>query len=163
MSDAVLLRLDGALESPLALTFDDLRAFPESAQVRDVSQFQANRLGDGVTLDALLDRAQPLPEARYLTLHASQDDFYVSIPLVPVRAQCIVVYSLDGGPLPATQGGPIRLLVRDPAACHTSELDDCANVKYLDRIELSTRRGRDTRPTTAADHDALHARQDAGT
>ena len=43
-------------------------------------------------------------------------------------------------------GGPIRLIIRDPSACHTGELDDCANVKYLSRIELTERRGRDTRP-----------------
>jgi DMSO/TMAO reductase YedYZ molybdopterin-dependent catalytic subunit len=159
MPDEVLLVVEGALESPLALTFHDLQAFAESEQVRDVSRVQPERRGDAVTLDAILARARPLPEASYLTLHASRDDFYVSIPLVPVRAQCIVVYSLEGGPLPTSEGGPLRLLVRDPAACRTSELDDCANIKHLDRIELTTGRGRDTRPTTVDDHDALHARQ----
>jgi DMSO/TMAO reductase YedYZ molybdopterin-dependent catalytic subunit len=161
MSDAVLLTVDGAVESPLALGFAELSGFPEAEHVRDVSRFQASRRGDGVTLEALLARVRPRPEANYLTLHASRDDFHVSIPLAPIRAEGVVVYTVAGAPLPTTQGGPIRFLIRDPSACHTSELDDCANVKYLDRIELTVKRSRDTRPTTDAEHAALHAKENS--
>ena len=108
-------------------------------------------------LEAILAAARPHGEANYLILHADRDDFHVSIPLQPVRAEGIVVYHRGGEPLAVEQGGPIRFLIRDPAACHTSELDDCANVKYLrDRIELSVRRGRDTRPQTDEEHERLH-------
>ena len=62
-----------------------------------------------------------------------------------------------GGQAPEIdQGGPFRFLIRDPAACHTDELDDCANVKFLNRIELSVRRGRDTRPQNEEEHARLH-------
>src|SRR5438309_1917648 len=103
--------------------------------------------------------ARPAPEANYLTLHAERDDFHVSVPLQAVRGEAVVVYRVGEEPLPQQQGGPIRFLIRDPAACHTDELDDCANVKYLSRIELSVRRGRDTRPADDAAHAALHAAQ----
>jgi DMSO/TMAO reductase YedYZ molybdopterin-dependent catalytic subunit len=159
LRDAVMLTVDGAVEQPLTLDFEALSQFPESEHVRDVSRFHPSRRGDGVTLDALLARVRPRPEANYLTLHASRDDFHVSIPLDPVRAEAIVVYRVGDRPLSPTEGGPIRFLIRDPAACHTSELDDCANVKYLDRIELTVRKSRDTRPTTDAEHAALHARE----
>ncbi len=152
----VVLKVEGAVGHPLDLTFDDLAALPESAQVRDVSRFNANRPGDGVTLDALLERACPRAEANYLTLHADKDDFHVSIPLEAVRAEGIVVYRLGAERLGPERGGPIRFLIRDPAACHTDELDDCANVKYLSRIELMARRGRDTRPADESAHAALH-------
>ena len=76
-----------------------------------------------------------------------------------LKAEGIVVYRLGDAPLEARQGGPIRFLIRNPAACHTDELDDCANVKYLSRIELSVRRGRDTRPADEAAHEALHKAQ----
>ena len=56
-------------------------------------------------------------------------------------------------------GGPIRFLIRDPAACHTGELDDCANVKFVDRIELTVAKGRDTRAEDDAEDDKLHRRQ----
>ncbi len=161
MSDVNRLRVDGAVEVPLALTSDDLRAFPEDAQVADVSRFQPGRRGDGVSLDALLERARPRADANYLTLHADRDDFHVSIPLEPVRAECVILYQLADQPLGVENGGPFRFFIKNPAACHTDELDDCANVKYLDRIELTVRRGRDTRPADESEHAALHAREHA--
>ena len=73
--------------------------------------------------------------------------------------QGIVVYKLGSVALSGDHGGPIRLIIRDPTACHTGDLDDCANVKYLSRIELTERRGRDTRPETDSAHAALHEAQ----
>jgi DMSO/TMAO reductase YedYZ molybdopterin-dependent catalytic subunit len=160
MEGSSVLKIEGAVESPLNLSFNDLAAFPESAQLRDVSRFQPSRKGDGVTLDAILDRVKPKSEANYLTLHADRDDFHVSIPLEAVRAEAVVVYRVGEESLPLEQGGPIRFLIKDPSACHTSELDDCANVKYLSRIELTIRKGRDTRPTDEAAHAALHQAQE---
>jgi DMSO/TMAO reductase YedYZ molybdopterin-dependent catalytic subunit len=157
MDEPVILKVEGLVEQPLALGFDDLAGLPAEAQVADVSRFQPTRKGDGVSLEAILERARPRPEANYLTLHADRDDFHVSIPLAAVRAEAIVIYKLGNHRLGPDQGGPIRFLIRDPAACHTDELDDCANVKYLSRIELSFRRGRDTRPTTDEEHARLHA------
>lgn len=159
MEPNVLLRVDGAVEKPLSLSMDDLSRFPGESQVSDVSRFHPGRKGSGVELEALLAVAVPDANANYLTLHAGRDDFHVSIPLAAVRFEGIVVYHIDGKPLGNEQGGPIRFLIRDPAACHTDELDDCANVKYLDRIELTVRKGRDTRPADEAAHSALHEGQ----
>jgi DMSO/TMAO reductase YedYZ molybdopterin-dependent catalytic subunit len=160
MDEPVILKIEGAVETPLELRFDDLAALPEAAQIRDVSRFHPNRQGDGVALEALLERARPRPEANYLTLHADRDDFHVSIPLAAVRGESVVVYKRGDGRLPEEHGGPVRFLIKDPTACHTSELDDCANVKHLSRIELSIRRGRDTRPADLAEHAALHHAQE---
>ena len=154
-----VLIVDGAVNHPSRFSYENLSSFDEPEQVRDVSRFPSRKKGDGVTLESILARVSPLPGADYLTLHASRDDFHVSVPLAPIRAEGVVVYRVEDGPLPRSQGGPIRFLIRDPSACHTSELDDCANVKYLDRIELSVHKGRDTRPTNDAAHAALHEEQ----
>ena len=159
MDNSHRLRIDGAVEQPLELGFDDLNAFPIDAHIIDVSQYQSKRVGDGVVLDAILALARPSPEANYITLHADRDDFHVSVPLAPVRAEAVVVYRHQGEPLSLDQGGPIRFLIKNPSACHTSELDECANVKYLSRIELSVKKGRDTRPADEEAHEALHAGQ----
>ncbi len=153
----ILLRVDGEVSQPLQLTFDDLAAIPVVQQVADVSQFHPKRQGDAVTLEALLAKAQPRPGASYLTLHATADDFHASVPLAEVRGEGLVVYRLAGGQLPVKHGGPIRFLIRNPAACHTDELDDCANVKFVDRIELTVGKGRDNRPHDDAEHEKLHA------
>jgi DMSO/TMAO reductase YedYZ molybdopterin-dependent catalytic subunit len=156
MSSDIVLIVDGAVEQPMELTVADLTALPAADQVTDVSRFHPKRQGDGVALEAILVRARPRAEANYLTLHADRDDFHVSVPLAAVRAEGIVVYHRAGEPLGIEQGGPIQFLIRDPAACHTDELDDCANVKFLSRIELSVRRGRDTRPQSDEEHAKLH-------
>jgi len=158
MTETVLI-VDGEVEQRLEMTRDDFVAFPESDQIRDVSRFHPTRHGDGVTLSALLARAEPNERATYLTLHASRDDFAASVPLAAVLDEGIVVYQVDGAPLPVERGGPIRFLIRNPAACQTAELDDCANVKFVDRIELTAGRGRDTRPQDEDEHADLHARE----
>jgi DMSO/TMAO reductase YedYZ molybdopterin-dependent catalytic subunit len=157
MSEIVLC-IDGEVSQPLALTFDDLAAIPAAQQVSDVSRFHPTRQGDAVTLEALLAKSRPRPAASYLTVHATADDFHSSVPLAEVRGEGLVVYRLAGGPLPVKNGGPIRFLIRNPAACHTDELDDCANVKFVDRIELTAGKGRDNRPHDDVAHDKLHQR-----
>jgi DMSO/TMAO reductase YedYZ molybdopterin-dependent catalytic subunit len=154
-ADPVLI-VDGDVSHPLCLGFDDLAALPD--QIPDVSAHHPGREGQGVELAALLRLAAPRPEARYMTLHADRDDFHVSIALDAIRDRGMIVYRVGDGPLDPAHGGPIRFLIRDPASCHTSELDECANVKYLSRIELTTGRGRDTRPEDEASHAALHGR-----
>lgn len=159
MDGPILLRIDGAVESPQELGYGDLLDVPESERVLDVSRFHPGRRGDGVTLESLLRRARPRAGASYLTLHAGRDDFHVSVPLEAVRSEGVVVFRLGDRPLGPDQGGPVRFLIRDPAACRSDELDDCANVKYLDRIELTVGRGLDTRPEDEAAHRSLHERQ----
>jgi DMSO/TMAO reductase YedYZ molybdopterin-dependent catalytic subunit len=153
------LTIDGDVERPMALSFDDLAAFDESFQVRDVSRLDAKRQGDAVTLAGLIERVRPRPTARYLTLHSSSDDFHASIPLEAVRERAVLIYRLDSAPLPADRGGPVRFFIPDFAACHTDEIDECANVKFVDRLEFSATRGRDNRPHDADEHTALHERQ----
>ena len=156
METRVLLQVDGAVENPTDFGLDDLERLGSESRVVDVSRFHPKRQGDGVWLESILSVVRPRSDANYLTLHADRDDFHVSVPLEAVRGEGVVVYKLGGLPLGLENGGPIRFLIRDPSACHTSELDDCANVKYLSRIELSVRRGRDTRPTDEQAHTALH-------
>src|SRR5690348_16145896 len=109
----IVLRIDGEVQHPLELTLDDLAACPASDQVVDVSRFHPTRKGDGVTLESLLEQAAPNSRATYLTLHATADAFHASVPLAEVRGEGILVYRLDGAPLPAKNGGPIRFLIRN--------------------------------------------------
>jgi DMSO/TMAO reductase YedYZ molybdopterin-dependent catalytic subunit len=159
---SALLKIDGEVERRLSLSFADLAAFEAKHQVSDVSQLDPKRSGDAVRLAALLDRAGVKPAARYLTLHSSTDDFHASIPLDAVRDRAVVIYRLAGGALPVKSGGPLRFFIPDFAACRTQEVDECANVKFIDRIELSRERGRDNRPSEEEEHAELHRRQSAG-
>lgn len=154
-----MLRIDGEVEHPLSLSFADLEQFDDAHQLRDVSRIDPKRKGDAITFEGLLERVGPNATAKYLTLHASADNFHASIPLTAIRARAILIYRLDGQPLPVTAGGPVRFFIPDFAACHTAEVDECANVKFVDRIELTAERGFDNRPHDEKQHAELHERE----
>ncbi len=159
MTDHAILRIDGEVEHPCSLSLAELAAVDAKYQVADVSRLVPGRAGDAVTLEGLLTLMGVKPSGTYLTIHASADGFHASVPLAAVRASALVVYRLAGGPLPAKSGGPIRLLIPDTAACHTHEVDECANVKFVDHLEITRERGHDNRPATEAEHARLHGRE----
>ena len=138
------LRIDGEVKNTVELTRQDLAGFPNVDLVSDVSQLDPRRSGEAVMLDALLRRATPDDSATHVTLHSS-DGFSASIPLAEVHDRGIVLFQNGGASVPTTAGGPFRFLIPDAAECKTAELDACANVKGLARIELTIGRGRDTR------------------
>ena len=158
MTDLRLI-VDGEVEQPAVLSYADLAALDREYQISDVSRLDPKRKGEAVRLAGLLTRVRPKPSARYLTLHASRDDFHASIPLDAVRERAILIYRLDGRPLDESAGGPLRFYIPDFAACHTSEIDECANVKFVDRLEFSAEPGLDNRPHDAQEHAALHEKE----
>lgn len=154
-----MLTISGEVQDPRSLTFDDLAAIDPEYQVVDVSRLVPGRNGDAVRLSGILQLVQPLPTAQYLGLHSSTDDFHASIPLAAVADRALVIYRLERQPLPLASGGPVRFFIPDFAACHTQEIDECANVKFVDRIEFTTEKGFDNRPHDGAEHEELHRRQ----
>ena len=153
---AHLLTIDGEVERPTTLSLEELQQLAVEYQIADVSAIDPGRVGQGVHFQAILDMVRPTAAATYLTLHASADDFHASIPLADVRQRALIIYAINGAPLPAGKGGPTRFFIPDHAACHTAEIDECANVKFLDRIEFTAGRGYDNRPTDEAEHRKLH-------
>ncbi len=154
-----MLTISGEVQQSRSLTFDDLAAIDSAYQIVDVSRLVPGRKGDAVRLSGILQLVQPQPTAEYLGLHSSTDDFHASIPLAAVVDRALVIYRLDGQPLPISAGGPVRFFIPDFAACHTHEIDECANVKFVDRIEFTATKGFDNRPHDGAEHEELHRRQ----
>ena len=155
-----ILRIDGAVYLPSEFTCEQLAALPAEFQIADVSRLDPQRQGTAVSLRGLLSHVQPRPEANYLGLHAARDDFHASIPLQPILDRALLIYQLHGQPLGAAAGGPFRFFIPDFAACHTHEIDECANVKFVDRMELTLQPGFDNRPHDAQQHAALHEKEE---
>jgi 2-dehydropantoate 2-reductase len=155
----VLLIIDGEVNQPRKLTWADFQSLDAEFQVPDVSRLDPKRQGTAVKLEGALGLAGVKPSAKYLTLHARADDFHASVPLASVRERGLLIYQLNGQPLPLSAGGPVRFYIPDFAACHSAEVDECANVKFVDRLELSTERGFDNRPEDERQHAELHERQ----
>lgn len=158
MSNSNLV-IDGEVERPAKLSFADLEAMAAEYQLPDVSRFDPKRKGDAVTLAGLLAFVGAKQDAKWLGLHGSLDNFHASIPVADVRDKAFLIYKLDGQPLPQKAGGPFRFFIPDHAACQTHEIDECANVKFVDHIELTKEKGFDNRPHDAQEHEHLHQAQ----
>jgi sulfoxide reductase catalytic subunit YedY len=108
------LRVDGLVERPLELTLDDLRALPPTEQrsrMKCVECWSAPATWLGVSGADLMATARPLAAASHLTFDAA-DGYDTTLPLSVVMApRSLLVYGMDGGPLPAGNGYPLRLIV----------------------------------------------------
>lgn len=109
-------------------------------------------------LRAILEAVGLRSDGRYLGLHGLRDDFHASIPLEPVLDRAFLIYRSENGPLASAEGGPVRFFVPDHAACHAHEIDECANVKFLEHLEITVERGFDNRPADDDEHERLHQR-----
>lgn len=150
------LKVSGEVATPREFSFEDLSQIDAEFQIADVSKLDATRVGGGVYLEGILRAVQVDDSALYLGLHSSHDNFHASIPLADVRDRSFVIYRLDDGPLPREKGGPVRFYIPDHASCNTAEIDECANVKFVDHIELTVARGLDNRPEDEDEHARLH-------
>jgi DMSO/TMAO reductase YedYZ molybdopterin-dependent catalytic subunit len=107
--------VDGLVERPFVLRYDELLALPRSTTRCDIhcvttwSRFD-NRFG-GVAVQSLLQRAGVRPEARYCLVSAEQG-FTTNLPLADLdRPENLVALAHDGEPLTPEHGWPARLLV----------------------------------------------------
>jgi 2-dehydropantoate 2-reductase len=152
MEPEPLLEIVSPAGKRLQLSRAALAALPAAQQVADVGMIVRGKQGRCVWLAALLDELGDGGGAAWLNLGSRDPSFAVSLPLAELPRGALVVYELDGAPLPAGKGGPFRLLV-------PGHEDECVNIKSLARIELARARGRDTRPADDEAHRALHAQK----
>ena len=138
------LRVTGLMAQEHNLTLQEFQNVDPTYQVADISTLMAGRDGQAITLQGLLEICKPLPEAQYLGLHGNRG---------------LIQYAKQGLALDVGAGGPYRFLIPDHAACNTDDIDECANVKFLDHIEFTAERGFDNRPEDEDEHAALHERE----
>src|SRR5579884_3630422 len=109
------LHVRGLVKHPLALSLDELRALPVTTQITKHNCIQGwSGVGKwtGVCVSEILDRCQPLPDARYLVFTSYGLDehsldgkhyypFYEVIDFELARhPQTILAYELNGEPVP---------------------------------------------------------------
>ena len=109
------LRVFGLVEEPYELTYDEIRAMPAVDVVCDMHCVTHwSRLDNtftGVPTKAVVDRARPKPEARFVLCH-SEAGFTVNVPLDEFTAHdCLLAYAWDGKDITPDHGWPLRGLV----------------------------------------------------
>ncbi len=153
MADTDFFRIEGAVKTARAFSFDDLAGLP--GQVADVGSVVPGREGAAVLLRSVIENAAATAQATHLTVTADDGEFSASVALDGL-ADAVLVYRLGAGPLPREKGGPVRLLIPGAASCGRDDIDACANVKFVARLELTGGPGTDTRPTSNKSHEELH-------
>ena len=133
------LAVDGAVESPLSLSFADLLALPQAEEEADFHCVTGWSVMDlalrGVRLETVLALARPSPEATHLMTYAA-DGYSTNLPLEEaLKPDVLLVHAIGGKPLAAEHGGPVRIVV--------PQLWAWKGAKWVSRIELLThdRRG----------------------
>jgi DMSO/TMAO reductase YedYZ molybdopterin-dependent catalytic subunit len=128
------LTVDGEVESPLTLSYEELRALPATEVTTDIhcvtrwSRFDAGF--KGVHWRELAALCRPKPTAQFVIAHA-EHGFTANVPLSALEDEhALVAYEADGEPLTAEHGGPVRLVIPTKYFWKSA--------KWLTGIELSS-------------------------
>jgi DMSO/TMAO reductase YedYZ molybdopterin-dependent catalytic subunit len=132
------LTIDGLVEKPLQLSYQQLLALPKAEQLSTfhcVTGWIVNNVRwGGVRFHDLLAAAAPRQQARalhFISAEKPYDDYLdlrqVSLPNV------MLAYEMDGKPLRREHGAPVRVVI--------PEMYGYKNVKWVERIELVVKPG----------------------
>ena len=147
------LKIDGLVERPLTLSFDDLRRYPK-VEIASIHQCAGSPLQPleptrricnvtwgGVRVGELLAECRPSAAAEFLWLYGADHGEFAGIPieaylkdlpLARVGADVLIAYEINGAPLPPEHGYPARLVA--------SGFYGTNSVKWLTRITLADSR-----------------------
>lgn len=133
------LAIGGMVARPVSFSLSDLRSFPSSRQITHLAceegwSYIAEWIG--VPLSHVLEKADVLPQARYVV--------YASLPIKRRRwdsldmaealhPQTLVTYGMNGGELPVQFGGPLRLRV--PRQLGYKSLKYITSITVTDSLE----------------------------
>jgi DMSO/TMAO reductase YedYZ molybdopterin-dependent catalytic subunit len=133
------LEVDGAVASPLSLSFEELLALPQVTVDDDFHCVTGWSVLDvrfsGVRFETVLALARPTAAATHVMTHA-YDGYSTNLPIEEaIKEDVLLVVSLNGDPLSEEHGGPVRIVV--------PQLYAWKGAKWLKRIEVMTqdRRG----------------------
>ena len=151
------LLVHGQVNTPLELTLDQIRSLPSHTAVVTLEcagngraffeppvagvQWRKGAVGTarwtGVRLAEVLRRARPQSSARYVWLNGADvgvgraPDFIRNVPMAKAEADVLLVYEMNGEPLPVQHGFPLRVIVPGWEGAYS--------IKWLTDIEISDR------------------------
>ena len=128
------LKINGTVENPVELTWDDFMALP---QTEDTSDFHCvttwsklNMNWKGVRLLDLAALVQPDEKATHIMCYG-YDNYTTNLSLEEaIKPDVLLVHTVEGKPLPPEHGGPVRMI--------TPQLYAWKGSKWINRIEFMT-------------------------
>jgi len=128
------LIIDGAVEHPATLTWDDFMALPQSDDISDfhcVTTWSKLNVGwRGVRLLDVAALVQPKDNATHIMCYG-YDDYTTNLALEEaLKPDVLLVHTAEGKPLPKEHGGPVRMI--------TPQLYAWKGSKWISRVEFMT-------------------------
>lgn len=132
--DTWKLSVDGLVNMPLAISYDQLLKLKSEEQVSDFHCVEGWSVDDvrwkGIRLKVLFDMAGVKPEAGFLTFHSASGIYSDSLSLKEaLEPDVMLAYMLDDELLPEEQGRPLRLVM--------PRMFGYKSVKWVNRITLT--------------------------
>jgi DMSO/TMAO reductase YedYZ molybdopterin-dependent catalytic subunit len=127
------LTVDGLVERPVKLSYDDLRKLPVTEQVSTFHCVTGWTVHDvhwrGVRLRNILDLVRPRRSAHALRFVSSEQPYDDSLTIEQaLLPDVMLALDLDGSPLSRPHGAPLRLVI--------PEMYGYKGVKWIERIEV---------------------------
>jgi DMSO/TMAO reductase YedYZ molybdopterin-dependent catalytic subunit len=114
--DVWRLQIDGLVEHPITLSYDELLGLPPTEAVYDIHCVTSwSRLDQGFTgvdFDQILALIRPTQEAQYVLFESEADGYSTNVSLAELRSQrALLTYAIDGAPISLAYGGPVRMVI----------------------------------------------------
>jgi DMSO/TMAO reductase YedYZ molybdopterin-dependent catalytic subunit len=128
------LTIDGAVEHPLRLNWNEFMALPQTDDTSDfhcvTTWSKLNINWKGVRLIDLAALAQPKETATHILCYG-YDEYTTNVSLEEaLKPDVLLVHTVEGQPLPKEHGGPVRMI--------TPQLYAWKGSKWISRIEFLT-------------------------
>ena len=128
------LMVNGAVDTPVTFTLDDLKAMPATRMTKDFQCVTGWRVHDvkwtGVRLADILDQAGVKEGSWGVRLLSFDGSYTETLTLDQARRDDVIVaYEMEGKPVSSAHGGPVRLYV--------APMYGYKSIKWLETIEVS--------------------------
>lgn len=127
------LRIEGLVERPVELTYEQLLGLPRAEQVSDFHCVTGwtvkNVRWTGVRFRDLVGAARPLPSASAVAFVSAERPYVDTLTLEQaLLPDTMLAYDMDGEPLSRPHGAPVRFVI--------PQMYGYKNVKWIERIVL---------------------------
>lgn len=128
------LTVDGMVDAPVTLNWDQVKALPETRLVADFHCVEGWGVSDvrwsGARLVDLAAQVRPQTTASFVNFYSLGDTYTESLSLDQASTDDVLLaWGLDGGPLPQDHGAPLRVV--------WPRMFGYKGAKWLTRIEFS--------------------------
>jgi DMSO/TMAO reductase YedYZ molybdopterin-dependent catalytic subunit len=127
------LSVDGMVARPGSFSLSDLKSLPVRSQITEVAceegwSYIAEWIG--TPLNAVLNEAGILPQARYVVFFSIDSDWWDSVDMADaLHPQTLLTHGMNDGDLPVSFGGPLRMRVPRQLGYKS--------VKYITRLTVT--------------------------